>query len=550
MPHRQRHAQRARTLFALTIALVVGGLVAGAAGPGAVSAGRVVAAQATPAVATAGAPASRIDVTHGVASGDVTATSAVIWSRASRGPAQMRVEYATDAGFAQPQAAQSAPGAATEATDLTATLKLEGLTPDTRYYYRVWFTDDGQTGPPPQGATVGSFRTAPAPGTRRPVSFTVAGDIAGQQFCRRPEEGFRIFAQMEVLTPDFVIGNGDLIYADTACPGEGPAQGFGSWTNIPGDFPSIGDPGVDWTDLDLVREIVDEHWRYNRADPHWQRFLQTTPLYAQWDDHEVINDFGAGWDHWNKANRDRPGYPNLVTAGRDAFFYWNPIDRNPEEPNRIYRSFNWGTDMDLFLIDARSYRTRNDREGVAPGEETILGDAQMEWLKQGLLNSQATWKVVSSDVPLSIPTGSNAKEFGRDGFANGTDPDFSSQTGFESELGELLTFLDDNNVENVVFVVMDVHFAMTLRYETDPNGDGDLLVFHELVSGPNNAILGTPPEPDPTFNPTVLYQEADLFNFQYVRLEPAADGTTHLIADIRGEDGLRRPGSLLDLAPR
>ncbi len=554
MPHLQPRSHSAGAGLVLIAALVVGGVVSAVPEPNA-GVRRAAASQQTAGTMAASRvpalPSRWIDVTHGVASGDVTAQSAVIWARASRGPAQMHVAYATDPAFAAPRFAETTPGAATVATDFTTTLRLDGLLPDTLYHYRVWFTDgSGQTGAPAGGHPAGSFRTAPPPGTRRPVSFTVGGDVGGQRYCRRPDAGYAIFARMEALAPSFFIANGDLIYADGACPAEGPTRGGADWTNIAGDFPSIADPAVDWTDQELVREVYDEHWRYNREDPHYQRFLQTTSMYAQWDDHEVIDNFGATWAFWNRDNRDRPGYRNLVRAGRDAFFAWNPIDRNPEEPNRIYRRFSWGADLDLFLLDGRSYRTRNDREGVPPGEEALLGAAQLRWLQQGLLISTATWKVVSSDVPLSIPTGSRAEVFGRDAFANGTGADSSARTGFERELTELLTFLDDTNVENVVFVVMDVHFAMTIRYETDPNGDGDLLVFHELVSGPNSAIALPPVDLDPTFNPTVLYREGELFNFQYVRLEPATDGTTHLVADVRGEDGLRRPGSLLDLAPR
>lgn len=542
---RPRSVMASSTWRAVGAAFVIIGLVSAGTGSS-----RSVARQATP-VATPMAAASRVDTTHGVATGDVTATSVVVWARASAGPAQMHVEVDADPSFAAPRVVRSEPAAATRAADYTAQVVLDGLTPDTRYAYRVWFTDEtGASAPPTNGATTGSFRTAPSPGATRPISFTVAGDIAGQQYCRRPDDGYKLFKEMEVLGPNFLIANGDMIYADTACPVDGPAEGFTDWTNIPSDFPSIADPAVDWTDPERVREIYDEHWRYNRADPHFQRFLRSTPLYAQWDDHEVINDFGASWETWNLANQDRPGYPNLVAAGRDAFFDWNPIARHAEEPNRIYRGVEWGAAMDLFLLDGRSYRTRNDRQGVAPGEETLLGQDQIDWLKQSLLDSDSTWKVISSDVPLSIPTGSNAAEFGRDAFANGVDPEVPSDTGFEAELNDLLTFLDDNNIDNVVFVVMDVHFAMTLRYETDANGDGDPLIFHELVSGPNNAIAVPPPDPDPTFNPTVLYSEGDLLNFQYVRIEPAADGTIHLIADLRDEDGLPRPGSLLDLAPR
>ena len=73
------------------------------------------------------------------------------------------------------------------------------------------------------------------------------------------------------------------------------------------------------------------------------------------------------------------------------------------------------------------------------------------WLKESLTNSNATWKIISSDVPMSIPTGANASKFGRDGWADGTDTDFSSKTGFERELRHLMKFIDDHKVNDVVF---------------------------------------------------------------------------------------------------
>ena len=143
----------------------------------------------------------------------------------------------------------------------------------------------------------------------------------------------------------------------------------------------------------------------------------------QWDDHEVVNDFGANWSYWNTPNKQRQGYQNLVHIGREAMFLYAPIDRHPDEPDRIYRSFRWGKDLELFLLDARSYRSRNDLPDTPDNHKTLLGAAQLAWLKQGLAESTASWKVVSSDVPLSIPTGSNPDVFGRDGWANGPEPD-------------------------------------------------------------------------------------------------------------------------------
>ena len=31
-------------------------------------------------------------------------------------------------------------------------------------------------------------------------------------------------------------------------------------------------------------------------------------MYSQWDDHEIINDFGSKWPYWNLFSIDREGY--------------------------------------------------------------------------------------------------------------------------------------------------------------------------------------------------------------------------------------------------
>jgi alkaline phosphatase D len=481
-----------------------------------------------------------LGVTHGVASGDVTAQSAVIWARASA-PAVMHVQYDTDAGFLSPREAGPVPVA--EDTDFTGQVRLDELEPATRYHYRIWFS--GSDGP--SEAAPGTFTTAPAPDAARAVSFVVGGDLGGQRYCRRAGVGYAIFSAMAGLAPDFFVANGDMIYADGDCPAAGPD----GWSNIPGDFLSVADPSVDWTNVAALREIYRRHWRYNRADPHLQAFLRQVPMYAQWDDHEVINDFGASWDHWNVLAAQRLGFQNLVAVGRETLFHYSPIARDPGDPARIYRAVRWGQDLELFIVDARSYRSRNDLADTPQNAKTLLGPGQLAWLEQGLAASTATWKVVSIDVPLSIPTGGNAAVFGRDAWANGTAPDFSAQTGFERELLGLARVLDARNVKNLVFVVTDVHFAATIRYAVDADADGDQLVFHELVTGPLNAVRGPAPTQamlDPTLGPTLLFGDGPLFNFGYVRIARAADGRVHLIADVRDETGAPRAGSHLDLA--
>ena len=102
-------------------------------------------------------------------------------------------------------------------------------------------------------------------------------------------------------------------------------------------------------------------------------------MYSQWDDHEVLDDFGADWSYWNNENQNRTGYQNLVHEGRKAFFNFSPIDTDITDPNRIYRSFHWGNDLDLLILDARSDRSRNDMIDTVKNNKTMLGSEQLTW---------------------------------------------------------------------------------------------------------------------------------------------------------------------------
>jgi alkaline phosphatase D len=522
------------------------------------------------------------EITHGIASGDVTDQSAIIWSRVNDQSAQMNVEYDTNVNFTNPlrKTAQ-----ANSTTDFTAHAKLDGLKPDTQYYYRVWFApsdiENNSTSSNnnlsissdiSEQVEIGTFRTAPSSNmtsNSSVISFIWSGDLGGQSYCRNANEGgYSIFKSMQSLNVEFFIANGDMIYADGACPAQGPIINNSTnnqtitWTNIPGDFKSLADPSVDWSNITEVRSIFLEHWKYNRNDTYFKEFLSNVSMYSQWDDHEIINDFGSKWPYWNLFSMNKEGYPNIAEQGRNAFLYYSPLDSDnnsnsytaDDGAERIYRSFNWGKDLDLFIIDARSYRSQNHLADTPDSNKTMLGHEQLQWLKQELSNSNATWKVISSDVPISIPTGSNTSILGRDGWANGNETNnYSYYTGFERELTDLFRFIDEQDIKNIVFITTDVHFPALIRYNFDLNNDGNMTEIHEFVSGPLSAIrLGVPfPILDETFNPSLLYGEGNIFNFGYIRIEDGSDnGQPHLIADIRDEKGIVRPGSSLDLIPQ
>ena len=404
-------------------------------------------------------------VTHGVVVGDVTAHSAVLWARADRegtlsvhlsGGRHDRVERLRIRA----------------ADDYTGQLLLNGLRPDTSYRYRV---GHGHRGPLARG----SFQTAPEADEAARVRLAFGGDVAGQNVCRDSAEGFPIMETIRALRPDVFVGLGDMIYADNACD---PVGRYGN-AQVPGGFGPATDLAGFWA-----------HWRYNRADAASQRLLASTGYVGVWDDHEVVNDFGPLSD-----TRSTPPYTpgvHLLPIGLEAFLDYTPIAVAPNTPKRLYRSLRWGKHLELFVLDTRQYRDANIVADSADRPKTMLGREQLTWLKESLAGSDATWKVIVSSVPMSIPTGFPPTN-GRDGWAN-----FDQTTGFEQELLDILRFMESNAIMNTVWITTDVHFAEAFRYRPFPSNPG--FVVYELATGPLNAGIFPIRDFDPTLNQEVL----------------------------------------------
>jgi alkaline phosphatase D len=405
-------------------------------------------------------------VTHGVAAGDVTATTAVLWARAGR-EAVLHVRLS---GGAHGRVAATA---ATAGRDFTARVQVDGLRPNTSYRYRVWFSR-GAPGVGRGETASGSFRTAPADDVAAPIRLAFGGDISGQNVCRDATEGIPIAETVAAWQPDVFVGLGDMIYADNACD---PVGRYGN-PQVPGGF----GPAVDLAGFR-------EHWRYNRADPALQGLLARSSYVGVWDDHEVVNDFGP--------LTDAPSTPpytgeHLLPLGRQAFLDYTPL----VSETRLYRSLRWGKHLELFVLDTRSYRDANSAPDDGAVPKTMLGREQLEWLKAGLAASDATWKVIVSSVPMSIPTGFPPTN-GRDGWAN-----FDQATGFERELLEILDFMRARGIDRPVWITTDVHFGEAFRYRPFPDDAG--FVVHELATGPLNAGIFPTRAFDETLSPEVL----------------------------------------------
>ena len=409
---------------------------------------------ATPAEA---APHS-IVFTHGVASGDVTSTSAVLWTRVDHG-GKISVEVSTDPSFmSHPVAARTL---AAGKDDFTAKIFVTGLTPDQQYFYR--WRAHGVT------SEVGSFRTAPLPSVPKDLRFAYSGDSDGTKVL-----GVPFFNEFETLEAarleglDFFVYLGDTIYSDSLLR-PFPATTLGEYQDA---------------------------YRVNRGYARLRDLLGATSTYAIWDDHEVRNDFaGATVD------------PSRFANGREAFLDYLPLDGlSLVDPacagDPLFRVFHWGSAVDLIIPDERSCRSaeataactyptgvldpvptlppdQRTALGLPPSpppgcldaindpSRTMLGSVQKAAFLSALEESSATFKIVVNEVAIqqfwALP--------------------YDRWEGYGAERREILSFIRDEGIRNVLFLTTDNHAVLMNEVFVDRFTDPEPIAY-EAVTGP------------------------------------------------------------------
>jgi alkaline phosphatase D len=468
-------------------------------------------------------------IPYGVASGDITSAAAVLWSRSDR-PARLLVEYATTESFRH--ARRLVGPAALAESDFTVKIDLTDLPAGQQVFYRVTFQDlahpESMSAP-----ALGSFRTAPR--HRRDILFAWSGDTAGQGYGINPEwGGMKIYDAIHRLRPDFFIHSGDYIYADNPILAEKTLDDGRVWKNLT------------TPETAKVAETLAEfrgHYLYNLLDEHVRRFNADIPQLVQWDDHDVLDNWYPGEMLRSDDRYTVKSVSLLAARARRAFFEYTPIRFALSDPERIYRAFSYGPALDIFMIDKRSYRGPNtaNRQERADDTTAFLGNAQLRWLKQQLLASTATWKIIASDMPIGLVVRDGKEAF--ENVANGDGP----ALGRELEMAELLRFIRANSITNVVWLTADVHYAAAHYYDPAKAQFTDFTPFWEFVAGPLNAGTFGPNELDNTFGPQVKFQSVPagmkpnrppsegLQFFGTVRLDGASDVLTVTLHNLAGE---------------
>jgi phosphodiesterase/alkaline phosphatase D-like protein len=354
----------------------------------------------------------------GVAAFEVTPEGAILWTHVEpTDPGlslRLTAQVSDDPAFAN--VLGEWPAFTGASLDYTVQREVSGLAPSTAHWFR--FRAAAPDGDGTLLSPVGRFVTAPRPDDRVPVRFVISGD-ANAGYARREGFDFHVLSAAAAQEPDFFVFFGDTIYSDS------------------GVLPS----GADAITLDEYREVH----RITRSDPHLTALLGVTGTFTGWDDHEVQNDYaGESVD------------PERFANGARAFFEYLPIRPHERRGDfRTHRRVRWGRDLEMFFIDGRQFRSAEEfcNETLPDGPETpetlfspftrdeeilgtllgndpalfqqvaelvllpsdpdcvdelladpgrtFLGAEQLAWLQAALLDSDATFKVIINDVPIS-----------------------------------------------------------------------------------------------------------------------------------------------------
>ncbi|MDH4126657.1 MAG: alkaline phosphatase D family protein [Gammaproteobacteria bacterium] len=322
----------------------------------------------------------RYPFTLGVASGDPTASSVVLWTRLAPEPLndgtlvdELGVDWVIASDAALTQVVQTGQVMAQPGNAHCVHVEPTKLRPNTVYYYQ--FEASGASSP------IGRTKTLPRPGTDLD-KFTIA-----LTSCMEYSLGyFSALRDLVVRQPDLVIHNGDYIY-------EAPSGTLRPYPVSP-----------------EARTLADYRSLYAqyRQDAALREAHAQFPWIVLWDDHEVVNDSGP--NHYLPSSRNAAmsdsEYKLRRSAATKAFLEHMPLraalpGRDRERPV-FYERQVIGNLLELSCLDVRSYRDtpvciENKSMGFADCADahnparSMLGETQEQWLYKNFGSAGCKW---------------------------------------------------------------------------------------------------------------------------------------------------------------
>ena len=336
-------------------------------------------------------------------------------------------------------------------TALTAHLTADTLEPGTTYNYELFI--NGKKTDLTYPATFTTQKIWKWRGDAPDFKFAMGcGAYINETAYDRPGKpygsDFQIYDHIADMHPDFFLWLGDNIY--------------------------LREP--DWN----TRAGIFHRYSHDRAIPELQKLLATTHQYAILDDH----DFGpndSDKSFWNKNE----------TFNAFKLFWANP-SFGVGDLKSATTFFSWN-DCDFFLLDNRSFRDPNKR---IKENKTQLGEEQLQWLFDNLVNSYGTFKFVVMGGQFLSNSGM-----------------YESYTnyGFEKERQRIIDYIYEQGIKNVIFLTGDVHFSEISVLKSD-----DKPTIWDITSSPLNSGVNINGDKQPN---TLRIPESVIMEHNFTMLE-------------------------------
>ncbi len=459
-----------------------------------------------------------------VSAGDMTSNAVVLWTQYYNAGASsaLTLQVATDPSFSNilGNYNNAQVGNTVAGNDFTLKYIASQLSPNTQYFYRF-----------SQGAVssdTGRFVTNPSANTLVPFKVGFSADYDAKYRPYSVLGNFGTSANPGSIGLNAFINLGDLIYETTAkgSPGVNALTPSSSPAQVDAALPAYYRKYVEG-----LRGVTSSGAMSDQGLQGMRSMLGYTGVYSLLDNHELNGAMISGGASQTSLKENMSLAEAVNRTGSyinqtDAFkmmsktFYdthatavqingaaangydfsnsltgapsiYAPGDSRTNGTAQNFFSRQWGQAASYIQLDDRSYRDArmgSDTFAFAPNEvmnnpaRTMLGSTQLNWFKQQLLssrNSGSVWTVIAVSTPIDQWNLTDNKSW---------------VAGYGSERNDIMKFIVDQKIKNVIFLTADDHMSRVtqLRYQPEPIKYPELWLpvpgAFQILSAPAGAV--------------------------------------------------------------
>ena len=382
---------------------------------------------------------------QGIMSGEATSTSIILQSRLTVSDTLVDGDLMGELGvgtfqididslFGNPISSDYVK--ASPENDFIIKTKIEDLKSGTKYFYRLRF---GANKNSLLTSETGSFKTLAGPDSDAEISFAVVTGMNYYHFHfgrynsskaysgKDKKLGYPALKAIKELRPDYFIGTGDNVYFDH------PNKANFENAKNAGNNPHHGRyKGMEVIDESGMRRKYHEQF----VQPRFRDLFRNVATYWEKDDHDY---------RFNDADPVQE-FPISHELGIKNFKEQLPVVDPRDLNSKTYRTYRMSKDLQIWMLEGRDYRSPNQMKDGP--NKTLLGTAQLNWLKETLLMSDASFKLIISPTPMVGPDDAHKRD------------NHTNHQGFRYEGEAIFKWLVDNGFldKNLYIICGDRHW--------------------------------------------------------------------------------------------